>query len=57
MLKRMMEKSRSLHMTQRIKKKSKRRDTNKFHSNFKKDCLQAIMKPINSLKVIFYGEI
>lgn len=36
MLKRMMEKSRSLHMTQRIKKKSKRRDTNKFHSNFKK---------------------
>lgn len=28
------------------------RYTNKFHSNFKRDHLQAIIKPINSLKVI-----
>ena len=35
----------------------KPRLTNKFNSNFKRDHLQAIIKPINSLKVIFYGEI
>ena len=38
-------------------KKFKPRLTNKFHSNFKRKHLQAIIKPINSLKVIFYGEI
>ena len=35
----------------------KPRLTNKFNSNFKRDHLQATIKPINSLKVIFYGEI